>query len=78
MPFIIHDLNHNVISAYNNGKSKTVYQSLEPMNISDEFEKLFKTYYDTIFIKERQNEKCMLNFMPKRYHKNMPEKNELI
>lgn len=78
MPFIIHDLKHNVISAYNNGKTKTVYTELEPIKTSDEFEKLFKIYYDTIFIKERKNEKCMLNFMPKRYHKNMPEKNELI
>lgn len=78
MPFILHDLNHNVISAYFNGKSKTVREKLEPLNVNDDFSKLFKTYYDTIFIKERANEKLMNNFMPRRYHKYMPEKNELL
>ena len=78
MPFILHDLNHNVISAHADGKTKTVREKISPLDIDDEFSKLFKTYYDSIFIKERANEKLMKNYMPKRYHKYMPEKNELL
>ena len=77
MPFIIHDLNHDVVSAYFKGKSKTVYKKINPLTVDDEFQSLFKTYYDTIFIKERKNEKTMYNFMPKRYHAYLPEKDEL-
>jgi probable DNA metabolism protein len=77
MPFIIHDLNHDVVSAYFNGKSKTVYKKINPLTVDDEFQSLFKTYYDTVFIKERKNEKTMYNFMPKRYHAYLPEKDEL-
>jgi probable DNA metabolism protein len=75
MPFILHDLNYNVISAYNNGKSKTIYKTLPPLKSGDEFKKLFKTYYDSVFIKERKNHKLMNNYMPRRYQKYMPEKN---
>ena len=78
MPFVLHDLNHDVVSAYFNGKTKTVNKKINPLTVKDEFCKLFKTYYDTVSIKERRNDKLMLNFMPKRYHKYMPEKDELI
>lgn len=78
MPFIIHDLNHDVISAYANGKTKTVIKKINSLSIKDEFKKLFKTYYHSVFIKERKNERLMKNFMPKRYHKNLPEKDELL
>ncbi len=78
MPFIIHDLNHDVVSAYANGKSKTVRKKLNCLYVEDEFKKLFKTYYDSVFIKERKNERLMHNYMPKRYHKHLPEKDELL
>lgn len=78
MPFMIHDLNHNVISAHANGKTKTVLAKINPLKISDEASKLFKDYYNAISIKERANTKTMLNFMPKRYHSNLPEKDELL
>ena len=77
MPFIIHDLNHDVVSAHFNGKTKIVQKKINPLNIKDEFQTLFKTYYDTVFIKERKNERLMRNFMPKRYHAYLPEKDEL-
>ncbi len=78
MPFILHDLNHDVLSAYCDGKTKTVRQKVDELTIADEFSKLFKTYYDSVFIKERANERLMRTYMPKRYHKYMPEKNELL
>ncbi len=78
MPFIIHDLNHDVVSAYANGKTKTVIKKINCLKVEDEFKKLFKTYYDSVFIKERKNERLMRNYMPKRYHKYLPEKDELL
>ena len=78
MPFILHDLNHDVISAHCDGQTKTVREKVTPLEINDEFAKLFKTYYDTVFIKERANERLMRTYMPRRYHKFMPEKNELL
>lgn len=78
MPFIIHDLNHDVISAHADGKTKTVRKKINCLYVEDEFKKLFKTYYDSIFIKERKNERAMKTFMPKRYHKHLPEKDELL
>lgn len=79
MPFILHDLNHDVIIGYNDGKYKVVKEKLPMLEVkSDDVSKLFKKYYQTIYIPERKNLKQMLNYMPKRYHKYMPEKNELI
>ncbi|MBQ3235411.1 MAG: TIGR03915 family putative DNA repair protein [Clostridia bacterium] len=78
MPFILHDLNHDVVSAHVDGMTKTVREKVIPLDIKDDFAKLFKTYYDSIFIKERANERLMNNYMPKRYHKYLPEKNELL
>lgn len=78
MPFIIHDLNHDVVSAYADGKSKTVRKMIPCLHVEDEFKKMFKTYYESVFIKERKNERLMNTFMPKRYHKYLPEKDELL
>ena len=35
--------------------------------------RLWKNFYDTIAIKERENSKCRLSFMPKRYWQDLPE-----
>ena len=37
------------------------------------YRELFKMFYDTIEIKERHNERCRMNHMPKRFWKNMTE-----
>lgn len=37
------------------------------------FEKLWKEFFNTIGIKERKNLKCQMNFMPKKYWKNIIE-----
>ena len=67
-----------VIYNMHSGKSKIVNKQINALSVNDEFATLFKTYYNSIFIKERKNERTMLGFMPKRYHKNLPEKNELL
>jgi probable DNA metabolism protein len=37
------------------------------------YQKLWKTYFDNIAIKERTNPRCQRNFMPARYWKNLTE-----
>ena len=38
-----------------------------------DYQKLWKLFYNTIAIKERKNDRCRMNFMPKKYWKNMTE-----
>ena len=79
IPFILHDTKHNVIIGYNNGEYKVVKEKIPQMKIvGDETPKFFKRYCQTVFIKERKNLRCMNNFLPRRYQKFMPEKNELL
>lgn len=45
------------------------------LHISEKlFQKLWKSYYDTINIKERKNLKVHMQFLPKRFWKYLPEK----
>lgn len=47
----------------------------EILHISEKlFQKLWKSYYDTINIKERKNLKVHMQFLPKRFWKFLPEK----
>ena len=80
MPFVIHDTTRNILGLYNGEISKvvkadkplTVYLSENENNYID----LWKKYYDTVNIEERKNTKLMKNFMPVRYWKNLPEKQD--
>ncbi|MBE5742497.1 MAG: DNA metabolism protein [Clostridiales bacterium] len=76
--FIIHDTKRNVLGLYDGTTSKeisaenkqvTVYLSNEELN----FKKLWKTYYDSVNVKERKNRRLQTAFMPKRYWINLPE-----
>ena len=70
--WLIHDVNRHTISIYD---KKDFYiisdKDLKIVdNISDreeEFENLWQTFYQTIGIKERHNNRCRMNFMPKKY-----------
>lgn len=44
----------------------------------DEYEALWIQYFNTMGIKERKNEKCQMNMMPKWYRKNMIEQHQII
>lgn len=75
--FLIHDIKRNTVGIYDTNKS-IVFKNDSKLNIyfseNEEYiQQIFKNYYKTINIAERKNKKLMLNFMPKRYHKNMPE-----
>jgi probable DNA metabolism protein len=76
--FIIHDTKRNVLGLYDGSVAKeicaenkqvTVYLSDDELN----FKKLWKTYYDSVNIKERRNPRLRASFMPKRYWVNLPE-----
>lgn len=47
--------------------------SLGQIAIKDEYEELWKIFFQTIGIESRKNEKCQMNHMPKWYRTNMTE-----
>ena len=82
MMFLIYDSRRNLVGIFDRIKY-AVFQSKEPLTvILDEeelaFQRLFKLYYKKISILERKNLRQMKQYMPKRYHKNMLEKDELL
>ncbi len=42
-------------------------------SVKDDYETLWKAFFRTIMIKERENPRCQMNMMPKRYWDYMPE-----
>ena len=71
--WVIKDVNRNLFALYD--LNKVIYlkgDSFTKLNLvlnADEniFEDLWKTFFNTIAIKERENKKCQMNFMPKKY-----------
>ncbi len=79
-PFILHDEKRNLLALSNKEKSLITFGNTDffALGVDNEIKKLFKLYYDTVNIACRKNTRLMLNFLPKRYHKNLPEKDELL
>lgn len=81
--FVIHDARRNLIGI-SHAKNRIVFKaehheiSAQPTAEEREFQRLFKEYYQHISIAERKNPKLMQGFMPRRYHKNLTEKDELL
>ena len=76
--FIIHDTKRGIYAIYD--RNKIIYLTNEEiidLNLEkdneDLIEDLWKSFYKTIGIKERENKRCRQNFMPKKYWKNMLE-----
>ena len=38
-----------------------------------DFQKMWKDFYDTVAVEGRENERCRMTHMPKRFWKHMPE-----
>ena len=82
--WIIHDTKRNILSIYdkknfyitndNNFKLLNTNKSDNEITI----ENMWKTFYKTIGIKERKNDRCRMNFMPKKYWKYMLEMSDEI
>lgn len=75
--FIIHDKKRKKALIYSDGNSIISPFEFEklPSFASDEIliRSQWKTYFETIAIKERTNKKCQRNFMPVRYWENLTE-----
>lgn len=77
--WIIKDTNRRIYAIFD--KKKVIYitddevlsLNLESIDSEDLIEDLWKTFYKTIGIKERENKRCRQNFMPKKYWKDMLE-----
>lgn len=77
--FIIKDVKRRILSIYDKKKFVIVPENsfiLDTDVLSDEereMEELWKIFYRTIGIVERKNDRCRMNFMPKKYWKHMLE-----
>lgn len=75
---ILHDKNRELALLYNT-KDYTIISatnnSIHPEITENEkqFQNLWKTFFKTIAIKERTNPKCQMQFMPKKYWKDLIE-----
>lgn len=82
--WIIKDVKRKIVSIYDKKKYYLVSEenfSLETTKLSQkeiEMEELWKTFYKTIGIKERKNDRCRMNFMPKKYWKYMVEMEDIL
>lgn len=77
-PFLIRDARSRTALVYNGAESMILSFEQSPalweVSPCDEFENLFKTYYDAMAIEERKSKKRAMRLMPQKYWKNLPEK----
>ncbi|MCL2861066.1 MAG: TIGR03915 family putative DNA repair protein [Firmicutes bacterium] len=75
--FLIYDKTHKTGLIYMDGEIRLEHIEEYQMPLLSEkekdYQKLWKLFYNTVAIEERKNEKCRMNFMPKKYRKNMTE-----
>ncbi len=74
--WLIHDPNRGIISIYDKKNYYIISEQNLKLNLETKdtkYEDLWCTFYDTIGIKERRNDRCRMNFMPKKYWKNILE-----
>lgn len=80
--FMIFDKSHRASLVYQNGKAGIlmVDQAEIPAVSESEarYRALWKRFYDTVSIKSRENPRCRMSHMPKRYWENMPELSGLL
>lgn len=77
--WMIKDENRKIYAIYD--KTKVTFMNEEEivaLNLvfdddEKEMEELWKTFFKTVAIKDRENKKCQQNFMPKKYWKNIIE-----
>lgn len=71
--WLIKDTKRNILSLYDkkefyliNGEN-FIMEQIKLSSSEENIEKLWKKFYQTIGIQERKNERCRMNFMPKKY-----------
>lgn len=76
-PFIIHDKKRNISAVYD-GNELVMTDKIPSINgetdsTEDEYSSLWKAFFKTIAIEERKNPRAQMQFMPKKYWKNLTE-----
>lgn len=79
--WMIYDERRHEVCVYEAGKGWWIAKDVTPDlriidDVSDsqkQFEQWWKSFYETIGIRERENPRCRMNMMPKMYWSNMPE-----
>ena len=82
MPFVIHDKTHGLCLIYN-GKEYAICEAagmprLDYDGEEADYRRLWKTFFDTVEIRERHNERCQRNHLPKWFRREMMEFWELL
>ena len=76
--WIIKDVKRNISIFYN--KKDFIIKNNIDLNLDikkDNYQDLWKLFYNTVGIENRTNEKCRRNFMPKRYWKYLVEMSDI-
>lgn len=79
--FIIHDVKREIALIYNKKEvtiaplSKEKGETLTASSLNDNFEDLWKQFYKSVNIVERENPRCQKRMMPRRYWKHLTEMN---
>jgi len=80
--FIIYDKTHKFALLYQQGRSEIFKMDHirlpEPSKKEQGYRELWKRFYKTIAIQARENPKCRMTHMPKRYWENMTEMAEYL
>lgn len=80
--FMIFDKTHRAALVYQNGEAEILKtEHVEFPGISEgeaRYQALWKRFYDTIAIEGRENPRCRMTHMPKRYWENMLEVSDLL
>lgn len=75
--FIIHDKNRNIAFLYNTKEYKIIDSTLLTIpDISEKekkYQELWSAFFKTIAIKERTNSRLQMQYMPKKYWKDLVE-----
>ena len=75
--FFIYDRTHREVLLYSAGKSAITplkqFEMAKPNTQEAAYRLLWKRFYDTVAIKERENPRCRMTHMPKRFWNTMTE-----
>lgn len=78
--FVIYDRIHHQLLLGNRGETHIIEEAEFDLPAASEeeksFQEMWRKFYQTTAIKERRNERCRMNHMPKRFWHNMTELSE--
>ena len=80
--FVIMDKTHHTALVHREGRTELLrverFDLPQPGPREKHWQELWKRFYNTIAIEGRENPRCRMSHMPKRYWENMPEVKDLL